>query len=241
VTTATAREPAPVAAAAADRLAELETLIATGLDTFREVGEALAEVRDHKLFRAAGYRSFHAYTRERWHLSYPRAAELIRAAAVADALEQAGEKPPARGSTARPLTPILTRDGPDATVQAWRHVREQHNGNGDPSEREVRRILATDTPGVTPDRGALDETGRLLAQVEQYLERIGREPLPRELRPTAARYALRAEAIADDCHQLASGRVLRPLTDREVCVGHGAARDAAGVCRRCRRPDVVQP
>ena len=64
-------------------LDELETIIERGIATFVEVGMALAEIRDRRLYVQQGYDTFEAYCHERWNLSRPHAYRLIDASHVA--------------------------------------------------------------------------------------------------------------------------------------------------------------
>jgi len=64
------------------RLAELEKTIARGKKTFVEVGLALAEIRDLRLYRRE-YSGFEEYCREKWGWSRQHAYRLIEAAPIA--------------------------------------------------------------------------------------------------------------------------------------------------------------
>jgi hypothetical protein len=48
-----------------DNLDQLEAIVRPGLDTYTEVGDALAEIRDRHLYRDS-HPTFEAYVRERW-------------------------------------------------------------------------------------------------------------------------------------------------------------------------------
>ena len=63
------------------RLAELEKTIARGKKTFVEVGLALAEIRDLRLYRR-DYSGFEEYCREKWGWAKAYANHVIRAADV---------------------------------------------------------------------------------------------------------------------------------------------------------------
>lgn len=65
------------------RLAELEEVVERGLSTFVEVGNALMEIRDARLYRAT-HPTFEAYCRERWGFSRSHGYRLIRAAELAE-------------------------------------------------------------------------------------------------------------------------------------------------------------
>ena len=54
------------------RLAELETVIESGIRTFVDVGRALLEIRDSRLYRES-YPTFDEYCRERWGFGRIRA------------------------------------------------------------------------------------------------------------------------------------------------------------------------
>lgn len=77
---------------ACDRLTELEKTIEQGLQTFVEVGTALMEIRDKRLYRGVGFHTFEDYCRERWKWSRVHAHRHIQAAKVV-ALLPTGNKP----------------------------------------------------------------------------------------------------------------------------------------------------
>lgn len=85
----------------AARLAELEAAIERGMGTFVEVGRALAEVRDARLYRAA-HPSFEAYLEARWSISRRRGYQLIEAAEAVQSFAQ----PPAVEAHARALAAL---------------------------------------------------------------------------------------------------------------------------------------
>lgn len=61
------------------RLSELETVIERGQQTFIDVGLALAEIRDSRLYRE-GFATFEDYCKERWGWNASRSRQLIGAA-----------------------------------------------------------------------------------------------------------------------------------------------------------------
>jgi hypothetical protein len=65
-----------------ERLAELEKLIAKGQKTFVEVGLALAEIRDLRLYKRE-YSGFEEYCQKKWGWTKQHAYRLIEAAPVA--------------------------------------------------------------------------------------------------------------------------------------------------------------
>lgn len=118
------------------RLAELEAVIARGLDTFVEVGLALMEIREQRLYRES-HKTFEAYCRERWGWNRDYANKHIRAAQVAQILDTNVSKP-ANEAVARELTPLA--DTPDVMREVWFETVEEHGPA--PTAAEVREVVA---------------------------------------------------------------------------------------------------
>jgi hypothetical protein len=120
--------------AESSRLVELEQVVAAGLQTFVEVGLALAEIRDRRLYRET-YGTFEAYLDERWGMTRQRGYQLIDGARVAEAVSTVVDIPNER--QARELVPLLDR--PDELVAT---VGELHARYGDKLTAEkVRRAV----------------------------------------------------------------------------------------------------
>jgi hypothetical protein len=67
-------------------LAECEAVIARGLDTFIEVGQALVTIKANKLYRDAGYGTFEDYCLKRWGIGHSHRQRLMVAAVTAEQL-----------------------------------------------------------------------------------------------------------------------------------------------------------
>ena len=126
------------------RLQELETVIERGLATFVEVGQALREIRDSRLYRDRGYDRFEDYCDQRWRprLSRDYAYKLIEAAATVEAMSTIvytdDIKPPEKESHVRPLAPIA-REDPEAAAAIWQQEREEHGD--DLTARDVEEAV----------------------------------------------------------------------------------------------------
>ena len=149
------------------RLAELEKTIARGKKTFVEVGLALAEIRDLRLYRRE-YAGFEAYCREKWGWSKPYCTQLITAAAVVEALPASKQVAIATESQARELAKaapgeragivqaIVDEGKPVTAAAIKRHLppvpvraaQANGDGNGRPSG-----------PSLPPPAAVLDATG----------------------------------------------------------------------------------
>lgn len=101
----------------ANRKAELEATIERGMQTFVEVGLALMEIRDERLYRAE-FGTFENYCRARWGWRSNYANRLIASAEVTTNLVPIGTILPATETQARPLSPLP----PDLQREAWREA-----------------------------------------------------------------------------------------------------------------------
>ena len=87
-----------------NKLEKCETVIANGLKTFVDVGTALLEIRDGKLYRK-DFDTFENYCRGRWKgMPRQQAYRLMDAAEVIKNLSPMGDMPlPVNERQARPL------------------------------------------------------------------------------------------------------------------------------------------
>jgi len=99
------------------RLYQLEETIRQGLNTFVDVGNALLEIRDKRLYRQE-YSTFEEYCREQWNMARRTAYQLIDAAEVVENVRNCAQILPTNESQARPLTSLE----PDEQVEAWKRV-----------------------------------------------------------------------------------------------------------------------
>lgn len=102
------------------RLVQLELVIEIGLKTFVDVGTALLEIRDNKLYRL-NFSTFEDYCRERWGMSHRHANRMIEAAGINTNLGPIGPKLPETESQARELASLE----PEQQRQVWARVIEQ--------------------------------------------------------------------------------------------------------------------
>jgi hypothetical protein len=94
------------------RLSELEIVIEGGLQTFVDVGLALGEIRDSRLYRET-HATFEDYCLERWKFTGRRGRQLIAAAEIGTVVPVENE------AQARELVPLLRDHGPEAVAEAW--------------------------------------------------------------------------------------------------------------------------
>jgi len=89
-------------------LQALEQIVERGKDTFIEVGKALAEIHERKLYKET-HKTWEAYLKERWNFSRQHAHRILQAKKVAE-MSPMGDKPKtereARARIAKKSTPV---------------------------------------------------------------------------------------------------------------------------------------
>jgi len=101
------------------RLYQCEEIIERGLNTFVDVGNALLDIRDNRLYRQE-YHTFEDYCKERWNFVRRQADRLIEAAETVENLRPMGLILPTNERQTRPLTSLE----PKEQVEAWKRVIE---------------------------------------------------------------------------------------------------------------------
>lgn len=101
------------------RLRSCEARIKKGLATFVEVGQALATIKDERLYRRE-YSTFEAYCKNKWEFGRAHAYRYIKGALVVQNLSPAGDKLPENEWQIRPLLKL-----PEEKLQeAWEKIVE---------------------------------------------------------------------------------------------------------------------
>lgn len=124
----------PLAASEQARLVDLEATVERGLATFVEVGNALMEIRDGRLYRTT-HGAFEDYCRERWGFSRQRANQLVDAATLTTTVVSQGLPAPTNEAQARELAPL--RSEPEKMNEAWAEA----SSDGEPTALKVREAV----------------------------------------------------------------------------------------------------
>jgi phage N-6-adenine-methyltransferase len=117
------------------RLTSCESIIEVGLSTFVDVGMALLEVRDSRLYRQQ-YATFEAYCSERWNMVASRARQLIAAANTVGNLGSVTTVTPTNEAQTRELMGL----SPDAQREVWQTAVETAP-NGKITAAHVKTIV----------------------------------------------------------------------------------------------------
>jgi hypothetical protein len=139
------------------KLEQLEAVVDNGLRTFVEVGLALGQIADQRLYKAA-YGSFEAYLRERWQLGEAYGRRLIQAARVVTVLSPIGETSglpaPTNEAQARELVRLHQAKGNGAVLQLWKGFAA---GNGPVTAKTIKEAVDLRLAGIDPARLTSDE------------------------------------------------------------------------------------
>lgn len=127
-------------AEAAD-LATLEARVREGFGAFMDVGQALAEIRDRKLYRKT-HSTFEAYCRERWDIGRNWANKQIAAVGVVASLGSFLPKLPESEKVARPLAPLPVKE----RRKAWK--RAVKAAAGKPVTAEIVKEVVREVTGA---------------------------------------------------------------------------------------------
>jgi len=174
------------------RLQELESIVEHGLQTFYEVGKALDEIREHKLYRET-HKTFESYCLDNWGIGRRTADRFIAAAQVVEILRPIGLKIPTKENQVRPLTGLP----PELQLEIWQEALEL-SPNGMPTGAAVQRLVDQRFPsngnGRTPKDNA-SEVDKLRSDNQRLREQIREQNRDRDHR---------AAAVASELEQLRS-------------------------------------
>jgi hypothetical protein len=112
-------------------LAEHEAVIERGIQTFYEVGTALADIRNRKLYRA-DHGTFEDYCQQRWQMSRSYAYRMIDAAEVVESVSPMGDIAPSSERQARELARVPEPE----RAAVWAETVERTDGK--PTAAAVR-------------------------------------------------------------------------------------------------------
>ncbi|MET7900349.1 ParB/Srx family N-terminal domain-containing protein [Streptomyces sp. NPDC005355] len=132
-------------AAEAAQLAEHEAVIERGLNTFVEVGNALAAIREQRLYRAQ-FGTFEDYCRARWSFGRRRANELIASAQVVGAIAPTDLPPLENEGQARELARVPEPE----RAAVWSATIERTDGK--PTAAAVRETYEQRLPSKAKRR-----------------------------------------------------------------------------------------
>ena len=165
---------------ALSQLTDHEATIERGLKTFVDVGNALAAIRDGKLYKA-DHATFEDYCKVRWGWTRQHAYYLIDTSSAAVRVSEISDTAPSNAGQAMPLTKLP----PAEQAEVWEEVVEEAEATGEkitakkveqvvakrvkkqPTKRSVmlaeREMLRTNTCTLTFNLNDVEATAQLIA------------------------------------------------------------------------------
>lgn len=170
------------------RLTDLEGTISAGLQTFRETGAALAEIRDGRLYRAT-HATFDVYLEHRWGFTRQHAGRLIAAAEVAQVLEPVG------------YTPGTEREARTPEVRAAARLVAELEPE---QQQQVAKFLQATTGSEKPTTSQIKAVAEVVQQIDAHgtVEHPDTgEQVPFTDLPEQARMAVIRENVSTSAHE----------------------------------------
>ena len=132
-------------------LIDLEAIIEAHRKSFYAVGQALFEIRDHRLYRQIGFDRFEDYVKSRWDMGISHSYRLIDAFKVVNNLSPIGEILPTNEARAR----CLTKLDPSRQREVWRAFLASGIKQ---NARNIARFVSsyTDKKGFCRPQGRID-------------------------------------------------------------------------------------
>jgi hypothetical protein len=120
------------------KLNDLESIIEHGLQTFVEVGAALAIILEQKLYRTE-YATYEAYVEARWGWSAARARQLIGSAKVVEEIAESVTEVTLSEPQARELIPVPEGQRAEALATAQQAAQDEGKPLSADHVRDARR------------------------------------------------------------------------------------------------------
>lgn len=218
--------PAPVTALAPSErsLAELEAVIEKHKLAFIEVGQALLEIRERKLYRDQGFQTFQEYCEQRWDFGRKRGYQLAEAAKLASEVDVRGL--PERA--VRELAPLRHEpaQAQAAVNEATATARAQ--GRQRPTADDVKKSVARRRPTTKPGGRQSPRSAAQAALKARIEARKGEQALEQDRYLDAA---LRSyEIVAEQLEAIDTDKLRGALAELDPL--HAHVTRAADIARR---------
>jgi len=203
------------AKANAEALQAEEEVIERGRGAFIEVGQALAHIRDGRLYEP-DYTNFDEYVSKRWGFEKTFAHGQIAAAEVAEIAESHGLPVPPNEGTARELVKVMNKEGrfdpktrelrdpkkaAAAVTKVWEQVTKDKGDFERATAKEVQEIVNPRGNGGAPNTNELlGHAADALTQCAKRLDTLDRKIKTKpgkKMQESAKKYAIRANELAD--------------------------------------------
>lgn len=162
-------KPDALSTSAVAKRKKLEAVVDAGQQTFVEVGNALKELRDEKLYRDT-HKTFDAYVQERFGIKKSQAYNLIDAAGVTENVHNCGQisnegqarelakaPPEQQQAVVDKAAEIAESTGKKVTAATIKQAREEVVGPTKPKSTVASTTTVASEPAVAPCDAPVDE------------------------------------------------------------------------------------
>lgn len=160
------------------RLTKLEDTIAEGLAVFYQVGQALAEIREFKLYKELGYKTFESYCKERWDMKRDYANRQVKAYHTIENVSNGLQKLKPNGLQKIPLPEServareLGKAPPLQQPQVWATALEEFGCS--PTAHQVKQVVQQISRS-----DSITSTTRKRARMKVYLDLVEQDGIIR--------------------------------------------------------------
>ena len=150
-----------------DRLTHLENIIAGNQNRFYQIGKALKEIRDSRLYKLTLFETFEAYAKARWDIGRSQAYRLINAYNVVSNLSPIGDRLPGNENQTRPLVQL----DPVEQRKIW---QELLSTGLELSARNIKKFIdeRTAKENLKPIDRPIDRTGQISEEYRQTVQEM---------------------------------------------------------------------
>lgn len=225
-------------------LKDNEAVIQRGLIQVWEVAAALADIREQKQYREAGFKTFEDYCQQRWNFSQQYATSLIRGHEVVSNIEDT-QTPTETTVSLLPTTERQTRAIREATkepaVQAEVWVQAVEDAGGEqPTAPQIKAAAAKVTASKTDDppedepeqAGPVDEFGKRLPEYLADVFATDQEFSELATLLTTVKKRINALCSGPGGRWLDRQDMLDDLQNLQTAVKFGKPFTECGMCRR---------
>lgn len=161
------------------RLGYLESIIAPGLQTFIQVGDALAEIRNDELWKDAHYKTWADYLDTRWKFGTSRARQLINGAQLTKHIESVTGVTLMNECQARKVRSVLRQYPEEIQAIALEGVSKHKDGiTPERLAASCEALMEFAVTGyVSTEDGEQSAINSMIKQIRREQE-IGKRPAP---------------------------------------------------------------
>ena len=183
-------EPIELSALGSDekvRFNQCEAIIEKGFNTFTEVGNALFEIRNNKLYRE-NHTTFEEYCKEKWQIKRQRAYELMDAAGIVNTLSEISDKIEPSKNTVNikeSHAAALGKIPEDIRGEVWQEVVKEQQSTGKAITAKYIQTIYSNIKGVndySEEIQKIEERNNLVRRIREKVKNAKLDQITLEIK-----------------------------------------------------------